>query len=307
MKHDNNTGVGKILSSRRSVTGGGNIEIDEAQGVHRIVTRMPEFYKDFGLWIMHGLLEHKTEVDSFFSRHLRRFDFYSVSHMYAGFGTLELNGCVYDVQPGDMVVICPGDDHRYGGSGGKSYCEDAVCFCGNMADAMYKKGILRSGLYHASPIRVLKPMIESARDPALVASLRAAIQLQELLLELFSRREVDADPMQNLLNTIHSAPQDHWWRVTELAELMGVSTDTLRREFLRVTGLLPKNYIERFKLRQAAEMLLTENCPVRVVAARFGYLDAFHFSRRFKHIHGLSPENFRVLACAAYGKAAALR
>ena len=158
---------------------------------------------------------------------------------------------------------------------------------------MCKKGILRSGLYHCSQVRMLKPLIELARDPAFITSLRAVIKLQELLLELFSRREEDADPMEKLLNTIRSAPQEHWWHVTELAELMGVSTDTLRREFVRVTGLLPKNYIERLKMRQAAEMLLTESCPVSVVAARFGYVDSYHFSRRFKHVFGLSPENYR--------------
>ena len=293
MNNDNNTEKGKISSPRRDITAGGAIEMDEAQGFHRMIARMPEFYREFGLWIIQGLLEHKTEVDSFMSRHLRKFDFYSVSHMYDGEGALELNGCKYEVEPGDMVVICPGDSHRYGGSRGKAYCEDAVCFCGNIADAMYKKGILRSGLYHCSQIRVLKPLIEAARDPAFTTSLRAVVHLQELLLELFSRRDADFDPMEKLLNTIRRAPQEHWWHVTELAELMGVSTDTLRREFVRVTGLLPKNYIEQFKLRQAAEMLLTESCPVSVVAARFGYMDSYHFSRRFKHVFGLSPENYR--------------
>ena len=75
MKHDNNTESGKISSLHRCITAGGNIEIDEAQGFHRMIARMPEFYKDFGLWIMHGLLEHKTAIDSFSSRQLRRFDF----------------------------------------------------------------------------------------------------------------------------------------------------------------------------------------------------------------------------------------
>ena len=100
--------------------------------------------------------------------------------------------------------------------------------------------------------------------------------------------------MEALLETIRKAPPEHWWRVTELAELIGVSADTLRREFLRVTGLLPKAYIEQFKLRQAAEMLLTGKLSVSETALHFGYRDCYHFSRRFKFVFGLSPANYRA-------------
>ena len=89
--------------------------------------------------------------------------------------------------------------------------------------------------------------------------------------------------------------------MSELAELMDISEDTLRREFVRKTGLLPKAYIEQFKLRQAAELLATTALPVSEVALRFGYRDCYHFSRRFKVVFDVSPMNYRIAIRNAHG------
>ena len=270
------------------------VEINEARGFHRLVARMPEFQREYGLWVIRGTVENCSPVDSFEKRNLRVFDFYSLSHMYDGGGKLEINGIQKEVNPGDMVLICPGDYHRYGGANGKCYREDAVSFCGSIADVLRKKGVLRSGVYQWNQVRVIKPLVELLQDPAFNSSLRAAVMLQELLVDLYESREKRNDSMEVLLKTIYKAPSDHWWRVSELAELMDVSDDTLRREFLRKTGLLPKTYIEQFKLRQAAELLATTDLPVSEVAMRFGYRDCYHFSRRFKFVFGTSPANYRM-------------
>lgn len=285
ISHQENFAKSKIIA---------NVEINEARGFHRLIARMPEFQRDYGLWVIQGAVGNSAEVDGYEKRNLRVLDFYSLSHMYDGGGKLELNGVVREIKPGNMVLICPGDYHRYGGDGGKSYQEDAVCFCGSIADTLRKKGALRSGIYIGNPVRVIKQLVEFSRDPAFNSSIRAAVMLQELLLDLYESSENKTDPLESLLEMIRKASPEHWWRVSELAELINVSENTLRREFLRKTGMLPKAYIEQFKLRQAAELLTTSDSPVSQIALRFGYRDYYHFSRRFKMVFGLSPVNYRT-------------
>lgn len=275
------------------MAGAKKIEINNQRGIHRLIARMPEFFREYGLWVISGGIGNCTAVNSFDSCNLRFFDFYSLSQMYDGCGKLEFNGSVREVKPGNMVLICPGEYHRYGGCDGKSYMEDSICFCGNIADILHKRGILRSGIFRGSPVRMLKPLVELIHDPAFNSSLRAALQLQELLLDLGESDGSRTDPVESLLETVRKAPPDHWWRVSELAELLGVSEDTLRREFLRATGLLPKAYIEQLKLRQASEMLTATGMTVSEVALHFGYRDCYHFSRRFKFVFGVSPSNYR--------------
>jgi AraC-like DNA-binding protein len=277
-----------------------NIEINPEKGIHRVVARMPEFSREYGFWIVSGGIGNVTAPDSFENLKLRVFDFYSLSQMYGGNGKLELNGVVRDVEPGNMVLICPGEYHRYGGSDGNVYMEDSICFCGNIADVLRKKGVLHSGVYRGTPVRVVKQLVEASLDPSFNSGLRAALGLQELLVDLYESSGNTGKPIDVLLETIRKAPPEHWWRVTELAELIGVSTDTLRREFLRATGLLPKAYIEQLKLRQAAEMLLTGKQSISEVAMHFGYRDCYHFSRRFKFVLGLSPANYRAAMKVAH-------
>ena len=51
----------------------------------------------------------------------------------------------------------------------------------------------------------------------------------------------------------------------------------------------------RLKMNIAAERLRDPGVLVKQVAAELGFDDPFHFSRAFKGVLGLSPENFRRL------------
>lgn len=164
---------------------------------------------------------------------------------------------------------------------------------------MRKNGLIHSGLVHFGQVRKLLPLIKGAQSLTEIDQLRAVLDLQQLLMELFTGRGAgECNPVETLLAKIHSSPAGHWWNVTELAQMRGISIDRLRREFLRHTGLLPKNYLEQFKLRQAAEYLISSPVSVSETALHFGYMDPYHFSRRFKHHFGVSPEHYRRIFAA---------
>lgn len=138
------------------------------------------------------------------------------------------------------MVIAPGDRNRYGGSDTLPYVEDAVRFCGPAADMMRNAGVISSGIYNLGGVRRLLPLIELAQDPSADAQINANIALQKLLVDLYNehRRRNTLTPMEELVAEIKSRP-DHWWTVEELAEFCNLSTDQLRRNFLRHTGMRP--------------------------------------------------------------------
>ncbi len=268
------------------------IEMSADVNFHRLITDMPSLPREYGLWVIDGTIGFVEKINDVNSRPDRRFEFYSLSHMFSGKGKLRIGLNTQDITPGDCILICPGDWHYYCADGNEYYFEDSIRFVGKIPDTLRKNGILKSGKYHLGKIRELLPIIETTKSSGKDAWLHAAVQLQNILWKIIDNNR-KTNPMETLLQTIRSAPANHWWSVTELAELRGVQPAKLRREFLKYTGLLPKNYIESFKLHQAAHSLIAENLSVTQTAINFGYVDRYHFSRRFKHIFGVSPEIYR--------------
>ena len=92
---DKKKSQGKISAVRengRHVFGGGRVEMAADRSLHRLIARMPEFQQNYGLWLITGCHSHRSDPDGFERCVRRRFDFFSISHMYDGCGCLELNG-----------------------------------------------------------------------------------------------------------------------------------------------------------------------------------------------------------------------
>ncbi|MFD3520105.1 helix-turn-helix transcriptional regulator [Streptomyces sp. NPDC058653] len=78
-----------------------------------------------------------------------------------------------------------------------------------------------------------------------------------------------------------------------LARAAGVSESTLCRICRRQLGVSPVEGLERLRLARAEPLLWLSNLSLRAVAVQCGFADAYHFSRRFRAVYGMSPSAFR--------------
>ena len=69
----------------------------------------------------------------------------------------------------------------------------------------------------------------------------------------------------------------------------------LCRLFARYDHQSPYQFLMRLKMNLAAQRLRNPAMLVKQVAADMGFADAFHFSRAFKKVLGVSPDRFRRL------------
>jgi len=227
----------------------------------------------------------------------RQFAFHGISHLLSGRGWRWTPATGAEtVEPGQMIVTCAGSTHYYGGNN-SVYVEDAVSFFGPTADYLQAQGLLRDGVYSIGAARKLLPIIDGAADPALSSQVQAALLVQELLLSLPSPGQAQrpAQPpsvIQQLLRRLQAEPQA-WWTINEMAEYCNLSANQFRRRFYDATGLAPKRYLDQLKLQLAAELLCGSRLSITAIAARLGYRDPFHFSRRFRQIMRQSPQNYR--------------
>jgi len=263
------------------------------------VSGMREIHRRYGLWIIRGGSGYRTAPDSFQMCRERYFQFYSISHMYDGGGRfwLQEGNVTAEIQPGDYVIVTPLAVHRYGGARGKSYCEDSLVFWGPVADMLLRSGVISNGVFHLGKVRRLLSILDLVNDPADSSQIQANMELQKLLVEIYleknSSRRAEYPLLDELLNEIREHPEK-WWSVRDMAEMCNLSIDQLRRVFILRTGVKPKIYVDRLKLNRAAEYLVSSNHPVSEVAERFGYRDQYHFSRRFKAVMGVPPQQYRM-------------
>ena len=94
------------------------------------------------------------------------------------------------------------------------------------------------------------------------------------------------------LALIHSKPA-HPWTVEELAGRVGLSRSALAERFTGLIGQPPMQYLTRWRLQLAANLLRASSRNVASVAAGVGYDSEAAFSRAFKRELGITPAAWR--------------
>lgn len=85
-------------------------------------------------------------------------------------------------------------------------------------------------------------------------------------------------------------------RVSELAQLIGLSACTLVRQFRREHPLTVAEVIKEAQLAHAMEMLETSDLPTTRVAYACGYGTRRTFFRAFQRATGMTPAEYREIA-----------
>ena len=162
---------------------------------------------------------------------------------------------------------------------------------------LLKSGVFKDGVYRLGTAPVLRPVMDLAADPSEHAQLNAEFALREILQELYKERYSGSrNDIRNgiapLLEAVKKHPEKPW-SVIAMAEFCNMSVNGFRENFKRRTGLLPKIYLDRYRISLASSLLISSDLTAKEIAERCGYPDPFHFSRRFKSITGLAPEQYR--------------
>jgi YesN/AraC family two-component response regulator len=79
----------------------------------------------------------------------------------------------------------------------------------------------------------------------------------------------------------------------QIAEAIGVSEDYLSRIFRQEMNISPWEYLNRYRILHAKELLRSTSDAIKIVAHRVGFTDPAYFSRVFRNVTGTSPSAYR--------------
>lgn len=111
------------------------------------------------------------------------------------------------------------------------------------------------------------------------------------------RNEGCHSAVSDALALIHGEPMRRW-TLPVLAQAVGVSRFQLCRAFRRDVGTSPCSYALNRRVAAAHEWLASAH-PIGRIACELGFADQSHFTRRFLHVYGLTPGEYRAALRAA--------
>lgn len=79
--------------------------------------------------------------------------------------------------------------------------------------------------------------------------------------------------------------------IPEIARHFGLSVPGLFKKFARETSESPKRTFAKLRMEQAKGLLI-QGEPLKSIADRMGFCDAYHFSKAFKQYSGSSPREY---------------
>lgn len=232
---------------------------------------------------------------------------YQLLYITDGQGVLKTrHGGEFELCPGDMFLIFPGEWHTYSPDSATGWKEYWIGFRGVNVDNRVKSGFfsVENPLYHIGYDEI---MIELYRE-AINTATRQEPYFQQLLAGIVnhllglmfmtgSNRLLQHDNgtaqlidkakafLQESVETEISMP--------EVAEHLNISYTKFRRLFKEYTGQSPAQYFINLRVHRAKEMLRGSSIPIKEISYMLHFETPEYFATMFKKRTGQSPTDFR--------------
>ena len=114
----------------------------------------------------------------------------------------------------------------------------------------------------------------------------------------------DDDPSMERLNKVVEYVAQHYAEAIDMRDvyaLTGMSQSTFSRAFSRATGGTFTDFVNRYRIGKACEMLMDSDRQIANIAFDVGFNNIANFNRRFAEIKGMTPREFRRQGALRYG------
>ncbi|MGA2061559.1 MAG: AraC family transcriptional regulator [Thermoguttaceae bacterium] len=238
--------------------------------------------------------------------HRMNFPYYTIEFVARGKGSVTLDGQDYPLTVGTVFTYGPGVPHDFSTFADDPLGKYFISCTGSQALDLLQQHSLAPG--HIG--RVYAPAeIQDVFDELIRNGLRhtyfspsLCVKLLEYLILKIAESLMPWHGVETPAFATYQRCHRYIWanhpRLRSMAEVSRecrVDPAYLCRLFRRYAHQSPYQFLMRLKMNLAAERLQNPELLVKQAAVQLGFNDPFHFSRAFKKVFGLSPEEFRRL------------
>lgn len=232
-------------------------------------------------------------------------EYYVIGFIEKGQRFLSCKNKEYIIEPGDLLLFNPHDNHTCEQIDGKTL--DYRCINiqpENMSKAIFEitgkehlPYFTPQVVFHSELVAVLRELhqmiIEEEKD---FRKEEIYFFLLEQLVEEYTEQQVPADRAEQSMEVIAICEflEEHYMEnitLDDLCKLIGLSKYYLLRSFTKQKGISPYSYLETIRIDKAKKML-EQGLPPMEAALQTGFVDQSHFSNFFKKFIGLTPKQY---------------
>ncbi|WP_326907148.1 AraC family transcriptional regulator [Sedimentibacter sp. MB31-C6] len=233
-------------------------------------------------------------------------------HEYYVIGFIE-NGCrylscknkEYTIEPGDLLLFNPGDNHICEQIDGKTLNYRCI----NIQPEIMGKAVFEiTGrdylpcfttpvVFHSEMISILRDLhLAIMQEEKDFRKEEIFFLLLEQLIDEYTEKEVPSSKSEQSIEakTISEFLEKNYMNhitLDDLSNLTGLSKYYLLRSFTKQKGISPYSYLETIRINKAKKLLEQGELPIDV-ALKTGFTDQSHFSNFFKKFIGLTPKQY---------------
>ena len=231
------------------------------------------------------------------------FEFEAIEFVAQGEGSLVLDGTHHTLQPGSVFSYRQDVSHRIENTGRSPMLKYFLDCGGQLAREKFDKSTVGGGRIVqigsvAELVELFELLITNAMSETDFSGSICSALVETLLLKI-SEKTIQGGAANTrawaTYERIRRHIQENFIRLramTEVSEEIGIDPAYLSRVFRRFHHSSPYKFLIRLKMSHAAALLLSPDSLVKNVAAELQFEDPFHFSRSFKSVYGISPEQF---------------
>lgn len=242
--------------------------------------------------------------DKYVIRRKKGMDVYVLLFNISAGGIARIRDQKWHMKADSFILLPPGVSHEYYVDTGMEWEFYWLCATGPSLDALLSQVIQKYGYYHENmnlkqiveryetifPERFLNiPEVYDIRVSGVIADI-----LHDLLLKL--RRQAHNQNHSGMVNQILQEIELNYgvrFNVNEWAQKHGISVPYLTRIFKGETGYTPYEYLKKYRLTKAGELLAYSQKSIHQIAGEVGFSSTSNFISQFHKEKGMSPTVYR--------------
>lgn len=248
-------------------------------------------------------------------------DYYEIYYLMSGKRTIFLDNKVYNLEPGDLVMIPKREIHRttYDDtlnsdkietqrvvlSFSDEFLKDLIQAVGyeNFVKCFQKKKITIPVNRRGYLEELFDQILIEQKDEDIISQYLCKCYCEEIIIFLMRCNEKKEEEKPHLESDIdmEKAAQfisnhfDSQITLDMIAKKYCMSTSYFSKRFKSVTGFGFKEYLNTVRIRHACDLLLTTNQNITEISYQCGFTDSNYFGDAFRKAMNMSPRDYRKM------------